>query len=86
MDVPFFLESSSESQEKIRSRRLIRPPSITLPSLQLPGLLCFGAGFLSFIVWPLDLSFASFLEGATLMVDSSSLRREAEKYQPTQLL
>lgn len=51
-------------------------PSITLPSRQLPGLLCFGAGFFSLIVvW--GLSFVSFL-GATLMVDSSSLAREAE--------
>jgi hypothetical protein len=50
-------------------------PSITLPSRQLPGLLCFGAGFFSLIV-PFDFSLASFL-GATLMVDSSSLATEA---------
>jgi len=46
-------------------------PSITLPSRQFPGLLCFGAGFFNLIV-PFGLSFDSFF-GATLIVDSSSL-------------
>jgi hypothetical protein len=58
-------------------RILIYSPSITLPSRQLPGLLCFGAGFFSLIVLFI-LSFASFL-GATLIVSSSSLARVARK-------
>lgn len=48
----------------MRSRRI---PSTTLPSLQFPGLLCLGGGFLSLIV-PALLSFFD----ATLIVCSDS--------------
>ena len=50
-------------------------PSITLPSRQLPGLLCFGALFFNLMLFSLP----SFLVAATLIVDSSSLPTEADR-------
>jgi hypothetical protein len=51
-------------------------PSITLPSRQFPGLLCFGALFFNLIAFSLP----SFFVGATLIVVSSSLPMEAVRY------
>ena len=50
-------------------------PSITLPSRQFPGLFCFGALFFNLRAFSLP----SFFVGATLIVDSSSLPRDADK-------
>ena len=50
--------------------RALRIPSATLPSFQLPGLVCLARLFLS-LMGPADLSFDIFFE-ATLMVPSSS--------------
>jgi hypothetical protein len=61
----------------VATREVIYPPSITLPSRQFPGLLCFGAGFFNLNVLA-GLSLASFF-GATLIVSSSSLGSVADK-------
>jgi hypothetical protein len=64
-----------ERQQRVAQALGLDSPSITLPSLQFPGLLCFGAGAFNLIL-PAGLSFEAFL-GATLMVESSSLATEA---------
>jgi hypothetical protein len=71
VSVPFFSVLSQRSSSTHHTP-CVGVPSITLPSRQFPGLLCFGAGFFSLSV-PFGLSLGSFLVGATLMVDSSSL-------------
>lgn len=52
-----------------------KAPSIILPSLQLPGLLCLTGCFFN-LIFPNNLSSARARLGATLIVESSSLATE----------